>query len=242
MARAMFHPKGPSFFELAVQALSSTERGYDLLADKFDYTPFRTPDRLLEIVANDLAPMAPFGSALDLCCGTGAAMRWLRPLCRERLVGVDFSQGMLTVCRQKLAGAPGAATLHFVRADALALPLGAEFDLVVCFGALGHILRRDERRFAGEIARVLKPGGRFATVTSYMPRPWSMRYLQSRAFNGAMHVRNVLISPPFIMYYLRFLLPHMRSLLEQQGLEIEERQCSEEIPHIRWIIATRANR
>jgi ubiquinone/menaquinone biosynthesis C-methylase UbiE len=64
-------------------------------------------------------------------------------------------------CRQKLAGAPGAATLHFVRANALALPLGAEFGLVVCFGALGHILRRDERRFAGEIARVLKPGGRF---------------------------------------------------------------------------------
>ena len=34
----MFHPNGPSFFELVEQALSSTERGYDLLAPKFDYT------------------------------------------------------------------------------------------------------------------------------------------------------------------------------------------------------------
>ena len=40
----MFHAKGPTFWELAVQALSSTEHGYDLLAPKFDYTPFRTPD------------------------------------------------------------------------------------------------------------------------------------------------------------------------------------------------------
>ena len=39
----MFHPQGPTFWELARQALSSTQRGYDLLAPKFDFTPFRTP-------------------------------------------------------------------------------------------------------------------------------------------------------------------------------------------------------
>jgi hypothetical protein len=35
----MFHPEGPSFWELVVQALSATERGYELLAPKFEYTP-----------------------------------------------------------------------------------------------------------------------------------------------------------------------------------------------------------
>lgn len=30
----MFHPDGPSLFELTRQALASTERGYDLLASK----------------------------------------------------------------------------------------------------------------------------------------------------------------------------------------------------------------
>ena len=40
----MYHPDGPTFWELARQALSSTTRGYDLLAPKFDVTPFRTPD------------------------------------------------------------------------------------------------------------------------------------------------------------------------------------------------------
>ena len=43
----MFHPQGPTLRELAVQALSSVPRGYDLLAPKFDYTPFRTPDPVL---------------------------------------------------------------------------------------------------------------------------------------------------------------------------------------------------
>ena len=46
----MFHPNGPTFWEFAVKRLSSTQRGYDLLAPKFDYTPFRTPQGLLDSV------------------------------------------------------------------------------------------------------------------------------------------------------------------------------------------------
>jgi len=37
--------------ELAVQALSSVEGGYDLLAPKFDRTPLHTPDRVLAATA-----------------------------------------------------------------------------------------------------------------------------------------------------------------------------------------------
>src|SRR5262245_12954135 len=125
----MFHPQGPTFWELAVQALSSTERGYDLLAPKFDYTPFRTPDSVLAIVAETLRSFGQFDSALDVCCGTGAAMRFLRPLCRERVVGLDVSAGMLAVARQLTASAPGTAALEFVRGNALAMPWEDAFDL-----------------------------------------------------------------------------------------------------------------
>src|SRR5260370_10275155 len=124
----MSPPHGASVSELAVQPLSSTQKGYALLAPKFDYTPFRTPDEILEAVAAQLAPFGPFGSGLDVCCGTGAGMHLLRPLCRERVVGIDASQGMLEVCRQRLADAPGSAALELVRGDALALPFAAEFD------------------------------------------------------------------------------------------------------------------
>src|SRR5688572_18549446 len=96
----MFHRKGPTFWELAVQALSSTERGYDLLAPKFEYTPFRTPEVILERVGEYLKTIGPFDAGLDICCGTGAAMRMLRPHCRQRVVGVDMSAGMLAEGRR----------------------------------------------------------------------------------------------------------------------------------------------
>jgi SAM-dependent methyltransferase len=237
----MFHPQGPTFFELARQALSSTQKGYDLLAPKFDYTPFRTPQEVLDAVAAHLAPAAPFGVGLDLCCGTGAGMALLRPLCRERVVGLDFSQGMLEVCRRQTAEAPGSAALELVGGDALALPFGPAFDVVVCFGALGHILPRDQPRLAAEVAGVLRPGGRFVFVTSFLPPFWSRAYWLSRLFNGAMHVRNWLVRPPFIMYYLTFLLPQAEDLLRQQGLTVEVRQMglAGEYAALRLVIAQR---
>src|SRR5947199_5690386 len=113
----MFHPNGPTFLELMEQALSSTVRGYDLLAPKFDYTPFRTPQEILDAVAEQLRSLGPFRAGLDLCCGTGAAMAMLRPLCTERVVGIDLSKGMLDVGRQRTADAPGSAALEFVHGD-----------------------------------------------------------------------------------------------------------------------------
>src|SRR5258708_32838738 len=92
---AMFHPNGPTFWELAVQALSSTERGYDLLAPKFEYTPFRTPDFILHKVGEHLQTFCPVAARPDICCGTGAAIRMLRPGCPRQAVGVDFTCGML---------------------------------------------------------------------------------------------------------------------------------------------------
>src|SRR3954454_24868953 len=184
----MFHPAGPTFWELAVQALSSTERGYDLLAPKFDYTPFRTPDFILARVGEHLQALGPMATGLDICCGTGAAMQMLRPLCREQVVGLDVSAGMLAEAKRRTADAPGSAGLRFVRADALKMPFDAAFDVAVCFGAFGHILTRDEPRFVEQVARVLRPGGRFVFVTAYMPPLWSLRYWMARGFNAAMRV------------------------------------------------------
>jgi ubiquinone/menaquinone biosynthesis C-methylase UbiE len=168
-------------------------------------------------------------------------MSMLRPLCRQRVVGLDFSRGMLEVCRQRTAAASGEAALELVRGEALAMPFGPEFDLAVCFGAFGHILARDEPRFVREVARVLKPGGRFVFVTSYRPPCWSLSYWVSKLFNGAMHLRNWLIAPPFIMYYLTFLLPGVERLLREAGFQVELRDLGIPWPWsiYRLVIATR---
>jgi ubiquinone/menaquinone biosynthesis C-methylase UbiE len=242
----MFHPKGPTLRELAVEALSSTQRGYDLLAPKFDYTPFRTPDTVLESVAAYLRPSAPFESGLDLCCGTGAGMAMLRPLCRQRVTGLDFSRGMLLTGRDRLSGEPQDPRVEWVRGDAIAMPFGPVFDVVVSFGAFGHILQRDQPLLVAEVARVLRPGGRFVFVTSTVPPAFSKRYLLGHTFNGLMRLRNLLVSPPFVMYYLTFLLPEVRRMLQAAGLAVEERRLEGQRlagpwRDLRLVVATRAS-
>jgi SAM-dependent methyltransferase len=219
----MFHRNGPTFLELAEQALSSVERGYDLLAPKFDYTPFRTPEPVLQAAINQVGPPGSIKSALDVCCGTGAAMRFLRPLARERVVGLDLSQGMLDEARRRLADASGTARLDFVRGDALDMPFEADFDVVTSFGAFGHILEEDQRRLVRGIARALRPGGRFTFVTLHPPSKLKPGYWMAKGFNAAMRVRNALWKPPFVMYYLTFLVPRARALLEAEGFSVEVR-------------------
>src|SRR5205823_390246 len=111
--------------------------------------------------------------------------------------------------------------VDLVRGDALTLPFGPVFDLVVSFGAFGHIQRQDELRFVGEVFRVLRPGGRFVFIASPWPKPWSLGYWMARGFNAAMRIRNFLIRPPFIMYYLTFMLPETQDLLQRQGFAVE---------------------
>jgi ubiquinone/menaquinone biosynthesis C-methylase UbiE len=214
----MFDSQGPTLFELARQALSSTERGYDLLAPKFDHTPFRTPDFVVDAVGRLLAAGPAPRRGLDLCCGTGAAAEMLRGVCSELVVGLDISSGMLDVAKQRLSS----ADIRWVRADAMRAPFGPEFDVVVCLGALGHVLAADQPRFIAEVARMLRPGGRFVFVTSYPPGPTSAGFWFAHGFNTAMRVRNALLSPPFVMYYLTFLLPEVRGQLEEAGFAVEE--------------------
>jgi ubiquinone/menaquinone biosynthesis C-methylase UbiE len=178
-----------------MQALSSVEGGYDRLAPKFDYTPFRAPDAVLDATAGELSALGPFGRGLDVCCGTGAGMRVLGPVCGEQITGVDFSTGMLAQARSSF---PGAA---WVRADARALPFAAAFDVAVSFGAIGHFLPAERSVLFASVRRALRPGGLFAFPVG-APQPLSSGlYWALLGFDAAMRVRNAVWRPAFVMYY-----------------------------------------
>ncbi|CAM5732810.1 class I SAM-dependent methyltransferase [Streptomyces fumanus] len=221
----MFRPEGPTLRELAVQALSSVEHGYDLLAPKFDHTPYRTPDRVLDAVAAALAPLGPFGTGLDLCCGTGAGAGVLTRLCRHGVTGVDFSAGMLAVARDRVR--PAGVPVSWVRADARALPFAPAFDLVVSFGAFGHFLPRELPGLFAQVRSVLRPGGLFAFPLAAPPRPGSAGYWSLLGFDAAMRVRNALWRPPFVMYYRTFRLGDVRRELTRAGFEVTLRPLPE---------------
>ena len=161
--------------------------------------------------------------ALDVCCGTGAAMRLLRPICRQRVVGIDFSPGMLAQAKRNLEEAQGTAEVQFIEADVMHMSFEEEFDVATCFGALGHILPDQERAFLRLVYRALEPGGRFVFYTTYPLPLLSKRNLMYRSFNAAMRLRNALVKPPFIMYYLTFLLPEIAEKLEAEGFIVDIR-------------------
>jgi SAM-dependent methyltransferase len=210
----MFSPQGPSLRELAVQALSSVEVGYDLLAPKFDHTPFRTPDDVLDASADALRPLGPFGRGLDVCCGTGAGKRVLESLCREPVTGVDFSAGMLAQAR----GAHPDA--QWVRADVRALPFAEGFDLAVGFGALGHFLPVERPALFAGVRRALRPGGVFAFPMGAPQPVTSPGYWALLGFDVAMRVRNAVWRPPFVMYYRTCPLHALRRDLTAVGFTV----------------------
>jgi len=208
----VFHPKGPTIRELAQQALSSTQTGYDLLAPKFDVTPFRTPDAIIEACLNVVG--GGHQAAIDLCTGTGAAVAALSQRASE-VVAIDFSLAMLARARRQHPQ----ANVEWVHGDVRALPsrFDSRFDIATCFGALGHIDKCDESTFLEAVHRVLVPGGRLVIATAPRP-PWSSRTrLLAEGFNAAMRLRNAIIKPAFVMYYLTFTLPDVLTLFERHS-------------------------
>jgi ubiquinone/menaquinone biosynthesis C-methylase UbiE len=210
----MFSPQCPSVRELAMQALASVEVGYDLLAPKFDHTPFRTPDGVLDATVGALRPLGPFGRGLDVCTGTGAGMQVLRSVCRGPITGVDFSTGMLAQARSAYPDA------SWVRADVRALPFAGDFDLAVSFGALGHFLPAERPALFAGMYRALRPGGVFAFPIAAPPPVTSRGYWTLLGFDLAMRVRNAVWRPPFVMYYRTCPLHAVRDDLTASGFTV----------------------
>jgi ubiquinone/menaquinone biosynthesis C-methylase UbiE len=200
--------------ELAMQALSSVEGGYDLLAPKFDYTPFRTPDRVLDATTDALRSLGPFDRGLDVCCGTGAGILVLRSVCQGPVIGVDFSAGMLA------AAASAHPEALWVRADVRSMPFDGACDVAVSFGALGHFLPAERPALFAGVYRALRPGGVFAFPVGAPPPITSPGYWALLGFDAAMRVRNAVWRPPFVMYYLTCPLHAVRDDLTRSGFAV----------------------
>jgi ubiquinone/menaquinone biosynthesis C-methylase UbiE len=108
--------------------------------------------------AVEAAAIAEGDEVLDVACGTGNATI---PAAQAgaKVTGLDLTPELLE------AGRAGAAEtgveIEWVEGDAENLPFEDEsFDVVI--SVFGSMFAPDQKRTAGEIARVLRPGGRMA--------------------------------------------------------------------------------
>lgn len=209
----------PTFWELAVQATTNTRQGYNLLAPRFELTPYATPRWLIEACLARVEQLhGPLEKSrargLDLACGTGRAALVLANHC-GRVDGVDFSPLMLAEARAKAADRAG-TEFDFREADLALLELPEKaYDRIVTFGAWGHILPAWRERMLAECVRALKPGGVFATVTADPACKLSRRWWYSVAFDYSLRLRNAILEDPFHMYYLLNDTDQVRKLFDK---------------------------
>ena len=125
------------------------------------------PEGLREADAHLLGDVAG-RRVLELGCGSAPCARWLTAAGAE-VLALDLSAGMLARARE-LADTTG---LHptLLQADVGALPLATDSVDLACsaFGGLPFVA--DVRGALGEVARVLRPGGRFVASVNH-PLRW----------------------------------------------------------------------
>jgi len=108
----------------------------------------------------------PHEVVLDLGCGVGHTLRRVAPKVRLA-VGADATPGMLEGARSLMEQERiGNVTLVVTTAESLPF-LDASFDGVTCRVAAHHF--SDVGRAFAEVARVLRPGGRFVVSDNYAP-------------------------------------------------------------------------
>ncbi len=161
----------------------------------------------LDMVRRHLQP----GPLVDLCCASGGHLMALAPLA-ERAVGIDFSRPFIDKAEADRQAA-GLGNVRFELGDAKALPLAeGSVGTLYSFSALYVIPGVED--VIGEIARVLRPGGRCVLDMG-----------NSRSLNACCVARYTELPPSFHVP-----VSAMLAMLDRHGLTIVEHRAFQLLP------------
>lgn len=130
---------------------------FNARADQWDQMCHHDPKKLSALVT--LAGVCPGQQILDIACGTGALFDTLLSKQPARLVGVDVSDRMISIAREKYP-------LPCVELFAMDILDFTEtgFDTAFIYSAYPHFA--DKASLARAVWKALRPGGRFMVAHS----------------------------------------------------------------------------
>lgn len=182
-----------------VQQVLSTRAGKGTWADSVagDMERHYSPGRTWEATARGMVHLLEPGDVLDIASGDGVLAELLAPRARS-VVCLDISRRVAEAGRKRLADFDN---VSFEVGDMHELPVeDARFDTVLLMHALTYT--REPARVFGEVARVLRPGGKLLAVTLEQHR----------------HEKAV---EPFNHVNLGFTTEQLETLTAQAGLELQ---------------------
>jgi len=172
----------------------------------------------------------PACRVLEVGCGRGGFAVWLSKNAPQfKITALDFSGTAIQIARETAAAQE--AEVEFVQGDAQALPFeSATFDLVISCECMEHV--PEPIKMSGELARVLRPGGRLALTTpsqlNGMLISWAHSYLTGRPYNSGAGVQ------PYENFYFFWTV---RRYLRQAGLDVDRMESST----FQWLLLPRVN-
>lgn len=224
----MNNPEQIKPYDTSRPKTEQVEEMFDSIAPAYDFMNRAMTfgiDKLWRARAVKMVKQLRPAHILDVATGTGdLAIKLAREIPGALLTGIDLSDGMLAIGREKVEKAGLGSRITMQKADCLALPFpDATFDCVtVAYG-----VRNFEHLLQGyrEMARVLRPGGMLCVVELSVPTGALVKPLYNIYTRAVIPTVGRLISSDTRAYsYLPASIaampqgPRMLALMEEAGL------------------------
>jgi len=129
---------------------------YDSMSKYYDFALFPALYRMRKTIANYIKKYEA-QKVIDLCCGTGNQLKYLKNTGLKQAVGVDIDPSMLAVAHKN--------NLNCQLQDATQTTFqDSEFDLAIVTLALHEKNKETAKAIVDEAKRIVKPGGYFMAV------------------------------------------------------------------------------